>query len=309
VQVNWDGWRGERYSEQDTFVFLSVLEGSRRHDEREAPVANGLPKLTFTELAGRYDAVLCTLPLPASDVSQMLPPEHVRLAPQDVTPSETHPVVFGFGRHHHVHLTGLDWLYNQDYSEFFVGIPYVNLDTVVDGAGSPAPLYYLPRLFLDKFLAVAGGVWWWGFEKQLARISVQNQDYSVRGFLGNENLISMTTGARGPQETYDKFPNLVPVANMISLPLLTKVFSGVGPWAASTFDWHWNSAEIWSVEASMTIADAFLPELPTGTFDFQGIKDVSLGAFQLRTNWTLSLPYAPNLAASLSEPAPRILAR
>ena len=62
--------------------------------------------------------------------------------------------------------------------------------------GTYAPVYYLPRLFLDKFWAVAGGVWWWGFEKQLAQISREGDRYSVRGFLGNEDIISLQTGAK-----------------------------------------------------------------------------------------------------------------
>jgi len=74
-------------------------------------------------MVGLYDAVLGIVALPADQVSLMLPPYHVVLAEQSVTPPSTHPVVFGFGRHHHVHLTHLEWLWDQSYYEFFCRRP------------------------------------------------------------------------------------------------------------------------------------------------------------------------------------------
>ena len=258
----------------------------------------GFPKLTFTELAGQYDAVIGILTLPNEQVSQMLPPNDVQLGVQEVTPPGTHPVLFLFGRHTNAHLAHFQWLYHEDYNEFIVGIPYVSLTT--EGSGvAQEPLYYLPRLLLDKFLAVAGGVWWWGFEKQLAQISQAGDLYSVRGHLGNEDLISLQTKTMGVQSELSAFPFLFPVADMVSQPLLTKVFARLGPWATSTFDWKWNQAAIWPVEARMTISDAFLPGLPTGAFDLDSIEDTYLGTFRIRTNWTLSLPYSPRLVAGM----------
>jgi len=243
-------------------------------------------------LAGRYDAIIGVLAMPTEQVTQLVPANAVQLATQDVTPAGTHPVVFGFGRHHDAHLVHLEWLYKQSYFEFFLGVPYVNVSVRGDGGVTTAPVYYLPRLFLDKFWAVAGGVWWWGFEKQLAQISREGDRYSVRGFLGNEDIISLQTGAMSPKGSLETFPYLYQLADMISQPLLTKVLARLGPWSTSMFDWDWNQAEIWSVEARMTIADAFLPGLTTGTFEFPGIKDVPLGAFRIRTSWTLSVPYS-----------------
>jgi len=141
---------------------------------------------------------------------------------------------------------------------------------------------------------VAGGVWWWGFEKLMADITQQGDLYSVRGYFLHEDLISLRTGTSGPKGHLADFPNLIPIANMISQPMVTKAFARLGPWVASSFDWGWDQADIWSIDASMKILEQFLPALSTGTTEFTGIAQAPLGTFRIRTNWTLSLPYSPN---------------
>src|SRR5262245_3083444 len=131
----------------------------------------GLPQLNHTFLAGQYDAIIGVLAMPNAQVSQMLPSGGVaQLAAQAMTGAGTHPVVFLFGEHDDAHISSLPWSNKEDYLEAIVGIPYVDL---VAGPGSPSqePLYYLPRLYLDKLWPVAGGVFWYGFAKEVAKIS------------------------------------------------------------------------------------------------------------------------------------------
>ena len=71
---------------------------------------------------------------------------------------------------------------------------------------------------------MAGGVFWYGFEKELAQLSSAGNLYSVEGpWFGIPDLVTLQTTATGPKGDLAAYPNLFPLANMISQPLLTAV--------------------------------------------------------------------------------------
>jgi len=255
-----------------------------------------LPMSHITKMVGSYDATLGVCALPVDQVRAMLPPD-LELAEQQLTPPSTHPVVFGFGRHEHVHFTHLEFLWNQGYLEQFTGVPFVRLKPGRGREPNRANFYFLPRLFLDKLTPVVGGVLWWGFPKRLSRISVDDRRYRVRSLLKQDDLISLDIASRSEPGRFGEFPYLAPIAETISQPLIGKTLADFGPWVGSTFDWRWHAAEIWSVDATIQIRQPYLPGLEPATYQLSGIGDAPLGAFGVRTNWELSLPYSPSKVA------------
>jgi hypothetical protein len=255
-----------------------------------------LPMSHITKMIGGYEATICVVAMPEAQVKAMLRPD-LELAPQQLTPPSTHPVIFGFGRHSDVHLIHLERLWNQGYLEQFVGVPFTRLKAGLLRGPNQANFYFLPRLFLDRYIPVLGGVLWWGLPKRLSKVSTDDRRYQVRSLSGQEDIISLDIMSRDDHGQYADFPHLAPIAEMISQPLLGKSLNEFGPWVGSTFDWRWPHAEIWSVEASMKISEPFLPGLKPAIYELPGIWDTPLGAFGVRTNWEYSLPYLPSRVA------------
>jgi len=255
-----------------------------------------LPMSHITKMIGGYEATIVVCALPVDQVRAMLRPD-LELAEQQLTPPSTHPVVFGFGRHSNVHLIHLELLWNQGYLEQFVGVPFVRLKPGLWRGPNHANFYFLPRLFLDKFIPVLGGIVWWGLPKRLSRVSDDHRRYRVQSLWKRNDIISLDIESRSEPGKLEDFPHLAPIAEMIAQPLIGKSLAEFGPWVGSTFDWRWPHAAIWSVGATMQISRPFLPGLKPATYQLPGIGDDPLGAFGVRTNWEFSLPYLPSRVA------------
>src|SRR6185436_11572265 len=70
------------------------------------------------------------------------------------------------------------------YHEHTVGIPFSYLSSGSITPGYPGPYYFMPKLYLDNFLAVTGGVLFWGMNKHLGAFQVTADNYTIRELSG-----------------------------------------------------------------------------------------------------------------------------
>eukprot|EP00966_Prymnesium_polylepis_P255819 5910096-Prymnesium_polylepis.1 len=113
---------------------------------------------------GSYDALLVTLAVDEALATTLLPPG-LRLAPQMLTPSHSHPFIFAFGNQSNVRpIRPLPKIFDVSYFEFIHAIPYVLACS--DDGRCRGPFVYSPKLFLDKLLPVELG-WLYGLNKHV----------------------------------------------------------------------------------------------------------------------------------------------
>lgn len=234
------------------------------------------------------------------DVVRGLLPEGVALARQVVTKDGMHPVFFGFGQQINATLTYFEWLpfFPLNYLEFFIGIPAVrrNQHGILP---YDEPYMFLARLYLNEVIPVLGGALFWGFPKELARIKKQEGLYEVETLRTDSPLISLASTPTGPFIAAENSQSFSFLGGLLGQRLLQKSLEGHGPLASASMKWYLANAQIRPIEAQMTISTAFLPGLPTGTFASLGIDQSPTGAFELRSNWRLSLPFPPGSPSCL----------
>src|SRR5205085_2917933 len=87
------------------------------------------------------------------------------------------------------------------------------------------------------------------------------------------------------------FPHFAAVREIFELPLATST-----PLGGMCLDFHWEleNAQMQAIEAQVCIEEPFLPGLPIGPFESDGIDESSAGAFHLDVPWTLSRPFRPS---------------
>jgi hypothetical protein len=239
-------------------------------------------------MVGEYRASIATLLLDPKDVRRMLP-AGLDLGP----PAQECPVFFGFGRHHGVTLTHLEWLpiFPMAYEETFIGVPGLSGARVGAGDG---PYHYVSRLFLNRFLPTLGGNLIWGFTKRMASIRVPRRDdtfpYAVRSLLRRRPYYRLEASPIGDFLPSSSFPNFKYARRRIDQPLIEKLFFQLGPFASSLFTWNWKEAKIRPLKTSVRVQTAFLPGLRPGVHDSLGIDEDRHGSFEACVSWSLSLP-------------------
>jgi hypothetical protein len=244
-------------------------------------------------MTGGYVASFFNCAWPLDTVRGLLP-AGLDLAPQSVTAPDLHPVLMGFGRQENVTMEHLGWLpiFPMNYLEYFIGIPAVQRR----GCGPyHEPYLYMARLYLNSFLPVLGGVLFWGFPKELAVIKQGPGHFQVSTLRGQQPLISLESTATGDFSAALAHQNFAFVGGLLGQRLVEKSLDAHGPLLSATMTWDLAQAELRPLQATMEIASAFLPGLPTGRFESPtpGIDQNPMGAFELRTTWRLSLPFRP----------------
>jgi hypothetical protein len=238
-----------------------------------------------------YTAAMVPLELPCELVDSLLPAE-LRRCETAVTltgterrshDSDTHPVLVPLAHNYKTQLSGLPIL-SMDYLEFSVVIPGVRR---LDDA---QPLTYIPILFLNAWAPILVGRLFYGFPKRHAEISMVGG--TCRAMLSSGTpLLDAELACSGTQHPPSDYPHFAPIRTMLEYPIVTQLF-GFLP-VCSTMRWQLDTvATVQPLRGLLKLHAAFLPGSAVRSFDIHGIDEAPMGAFELRTQWTLSMPHA-----------------
>lgn len=232
---------------------------------------------------GVYHARGVVVPFKSEQVRAMVQ-RGLDLAPQSLTPAGTHPVTVLFGRHTDVRPNILP-IRGASYREFLLAVPY--LRRLSGGVPAGPVVATMPRLYLNSWLFVVLG-WMYAYPKWRARIEDDASRYRVRSLIWKRPRLDAGFAAYGPTGPVTEFPHFAPLAPIFSQPFAQK-FS-LTPWICSLMQFDLDRARVRAVRGSFKIESAFLPGLPVGRFEFEGIDKTPLGGFHIEVPWRLSLP-------------------
>ncbi|HUI77146.1 MAG TPA: acetoacetate decarboxylase family protein [Bryobacteraceae bacterium] len=241
-----------------------------------------------------------TLALPAGRVRDFLP-AGLELGTQDVTPPGTHPVILFFHDMFRAQMSIPTLLPNMTYHEHSVGVPFSYLSSGSLTPGNPGPYYFMPKLYLDNFLATLGGLLFWGFAKEMGSVTVTAERYTVTSLTG----LRVTSLAWKPEEAdyrpIAEYGNFEPVRQMLSQPVIALAPASIGPFfILSDFDKAWDVATIRPLHTALEVDVEYVPGFAGGRYPADGwspgIDSSVLGSYVLRAPWRLSLPYPPLLS-------------
>ena len=241
-----------------------------------------------------------TLALPREQVHALLP-YGLQLGPQRVTPHGTHPVMLLYHQISRVHMSIPTLLPSLAYHEHIIAVPYCYLTLGKIDAHTPGPFMFEPRLYLDSVLAVAGGIFYWGFAKRFASFNVTQERFAVTSSEGAK-VSMLTSRASGEFQPVASCSNFDAVRKMHDQPLILQQPAGIGPFfVCANFDKNWHGSSVRPLETITHIEESPMVGVNTGTFPANGyaagIDTGVLGSYELRFPWRLSLPYPPALAA------------
>jgi hypothetical protein len=257
------------------------------------------------KLVGKWEAVCVTLQLPEPDVRWMLP-AGLELGPQKLAHLPgTHPVVLYFGSITGAHLTFPRFLTgNMTYKEHIIGVPYVRAARKLRGAAPDQSYLFMPRLYLTNLAATVGGRLIWGFPKYLTRITdkvvppsyagePEKRMFDVRAFFGGDQLTAVEwshcNNEYRPIEEQRYFVDHH--QEVMRQPLISTQPFSVGPFfSCSDFRRKLKSAQIRPVTTRTLVRSSFLEGLEPSEHSAYGIDSERVGSFQLRADWSLSLP-------------------
>lgn len=231
--------------------------------------------------------------LPYSNVVSMLPPG-LEPCPQQVTPIGTHPLILQSHTFAHCQFSFPTMLPPMSFHEQTLGIPFVRV--TADGAG---PFYLMPKLYLDDAWNQFIGRSFWGFNKELARVRVNGDSYTVTSLAG-QRLASLRWSAYDEEARpaiggYEEFE---PVRRMMSQTLLSFSPAALGPILTLTdFDRSWNLATVRKLRAKLDIDANYFSGFSGAhchTIDESGhASGWATGGFEVSAQWWLSYPYLP----------------
>lgn len=230
-----------------------------------------------------------TLALPIPTVGRLLPAQ-LALAPQDLTPPGTHPVILFFYDVLEARMSFPSPLPPLTYREHIVAIPHTLAtcgDPRCDGHG---PLLHMPTLRLDNAFAVSGGVALWGFAKRLADI-VEGPGYYDVNDRDGARLASLDYAPPGAFAAPAALPHLAPLRAALDQPVVGRFPMARGPYvAASRFDRRWEDAGVRPLAGEVAIHREYVPGLAPRSHRFEGLDASPLGGFEIAAHWRLGVP-------------------
>lgn len=257
-----------------------------------SPYAQTAPwPLTPMFATGRIDGFFSFHAVDAHALQAVLP-EGMSLHPQTLTPEGTHPVSILCNRQMGVRASVMPgFLAYPNYYEAIVAINCVRVD------GHEGMFSYLPNLYLNSRLPQLTGVWLYGYNKRMGRLSMGQDRYSVC----DQSGVPIYDG-RYDQRDFARPLSHFPAAGQVqALAGQTVVTRGkFSRWQFSSFDFNLSSAYVAGVRARVNVHDAALADLPKGAMQADPIRmdghstraDLRLpGAFRIWTSWTLSNPF------------------
>jgi hypothetical protein len=236
-----------------------------------------------------------TVAWPTALVLRFLP-FGMELGEQELTPRGTHPVTLFFYDFYRVHMNVPAPLPNMTYHEFVIGVPNVFVSSGLAAGMRRGPYFFMPRLLLDNALATYGGLLWWGFAKQVARMDISQHRYAVRDYTTGAPVISLDHQPMGDLQPLHHFPHFEPIRRLLNQPLITQLPMAMGPYfAGSWFQKNWRTAAIRPLRTVMTISREFVQGVPYGRYPAEGwsegLDQSVLGSYELQAQWRQTLIY------------------
>ena len=242
-------------------------------------------------LIGNSITRVFTLAVPSSRV-RMLLPQGLELGEQEVTPDGTHPVMFLFQNFFQCQFSVPLPFPSMSFLEHTVCVPYTNVRRGYGPPGGTGPYCFMPKLYLTDPLVMLGGIFVWGYDKEMAAIEVSNERYSVRRQNGPRIASLEWRSDQNSLTLVKKSEAFEPVRRMLHQKLVSALPIAVGPWLALTdFERRWNLATVRPVRATMELTPAHLPAFEAGHYSSEAGEASVPGAFELHSPWYLSLPY------------------
>lgn len=242
------------------------------------------PKFSIWDTRGFYTTALLFHYIDQEQVKKFLP-KGLELDPEVVDAEGRYPVAYMFG-------------YQQDLQRIwnkFPGVNYLEFGVAVlalrcpGTAGYQGPFMYMPRLYLNRFYPTWLG-WLCGYAKQLARISVGPDHYTVKSFFKGKPILEAKFEPHGTIGGWREFPKFEPWRSLLSVPAANH-FVDDG-FLFLYYDWPWRYALMQPVDATVTVTTDDIPGLPRGTYQFDGIDSSSAGGLRLSIPWELVAPFA-----------------
>jgi hypothetical protein len=239
------------------------------------------------------------LALPAPIVRSFLPAS-LELGDQDVTPIGTHPVILLFHGFNYCQFSFPTLLPPMSFHEQTFGIPFTRIQAGTAVAGASGPFYFMPKMYLDDLWVLMVGRNFWGFDKQMAVVTVTENCYTVTSHWGRR-LASLSWGVGGdePRAAREGYPEFEPIRQMLSQPLISLSPAALGPLLTLTdFDRSWDLGTVRPIHSDLELDPFYLPGFQGGRFatsrDSAEAQPGLLGAYELSAQWWLSFPYLPS---------------
>jgi hypothetical protein len=216
----------------------------------------------------------------AESVRKMIP-RCLELAPQKLTLPGEHPVFFMLVHHQGVRPNILP-IRGMDYLECLVAIP--DLQWRSTNQAYRGPFCYMPRLFLNRWMAVFLG-WLYAFPKLRERVDRTKTTFAVRRLLSGRPVISGSVEYLGTPASPTEFPAFGPIQSLLRQPFTQPL---LGSFCLCSFlNFHFSDAQIQPLRGRLEFQEAFLPGLSVGAFDFETGTD----AFEVAVPWDLPSPF------------------
>ncbi|WP_106746079.1 NAD(P)-binding protein [Yoonia maritima] len=227
-------------------------------------------------------------------------PKGMTLHPQATTPEGTHPISILANQQIGVRPTILPRLLGfRNYNEAIIAINDVQVE------GHDGVFAYLPNLYLNSNLPRLAGVWFYGYNKKLGKLSMGNDHYTVATEQGSP-IWSARYAQRDMPCPLTNYGALGDVARRVNQVVVT--LNKWGKWQFSNLDFGLTSAQAAGVHAQVDVQNAQLANLPAGKMISQplqinagdnGAQSALPGAFRIWTSWTLSNPFDSGRIARL----------
>ncbi|MFQ1701488.1 NAD(P)-binding protein [Loktanella agnita] len=240
---------------------------------------------------GELDGFFSFHAVDAKELEKCLP-EGMKLHPQTLTPEGTHPVSILANTQMGVRPTILPRLLGfPTYLEAIIAINYVQVE------GQEGTFAYLPNLYLNSKLPQLAGIWFYGYNKRMGKLTMENSRYSVASPQGSP-IWSGKYAQRDMARPLTDFATLGAVDRLANQVVVTQ--NKLGKWQFSNLDFGLTSAYVAGIHAEIDVQDAGLANLPAGKmtayplrlYDDPVASDIRLpGAFRIWTSWTLSNPF------------------
>src|SRR5262249_54149 len=146
----------------------------------------------------------------------------------DAGRSGRHPLILAWSRREHVHFSFPKSLVDQSYLEVMSAIPFVKQRGLLGGSRR-GPFLFVPQgLLSSPLMGYAAGAAW-GFETEVGSILTpadpmmpDSARWYVRDYFTKAPVLAMELHADVAPSRPSQFPNFAAVAEMLTLPVLTK---------------------------------------------------------------------------------------
>lgn len=219
-------------------------------------------------------------------------PKGMTLHPQSTTPEGTHPVSILANQQIGVRPTILPQLLGfRPYNEAIIAINDVQVE------GHDGVFAYLPNLYLNSKLPQLAGVWFYGYNKRLGKLTMGNDHYAVETPDGTPVWFGKYAqpGVARPLTDFAELGRVSRLANQVVV-----THNKWGKWQFSNLDFGLTGAQAAGVHAQIDIQNSALSNLPVGRMVASPLqlenashtpKSSVPGAFRIWTSWTLSNPF------------------